>query len=935
MATHIFILACIGMFLSLLNSSCVTSLEESICTFPPGSIACKVWNHTNMDCAWRELVCVPPLHHKTSLESLDLSHNKLETIPENVFMGFNKLQTLDLSSNMISLLNDNSFYGLDQLSTLDLSSNSISSLPENVFRGLHNLLMLNLSSCGIESIGNNTFSELSTLKILDLFWPDAPLYHGLAITTSTFTGLKNLLSLSVTVRNTTGTPFIHVPALKHMKLKMNNGYFVDHQEIFTGLIMLEYIEVIADFSDVTIDICPLISLQSLNTTYAFFTIKNKECVQFIPLRILDAFFDDVPPFEMLNNLTSLTLVGGSMDQLITELNSLDSPLHHLSLQTALNDMVIMNSTTFQCWPKWKESLKVLKIAHCLLLLEGSPFKWFPKLQVLHIIDISQGITVSNITFDGLNSLQELHLPNLYLSDYDMSIALPIFGKYNSLKRLNLAHNQLAWCLDFICSVLSLEKVDLSYNHFQSNSFQFRCTSPNLEILETESPTFLGTYRPIMYLDTICIKAPNLTMLNAKSSKCKILNQFTCPKLVAAYLSKSQIIFSNTSIIIVPHLEELYLNEITFNAGPLTNIKILKNFKMSKLKIVDLSCNQISVIDREDVLVLSNVVYLNLRNNTLTSLSSLKHLSKIQVLLLGGNEISIGPSPKLLLRNKLNTLDMCNNVLQCDCSVEAFRTWILSNKVGFLTSNCSTFDPDGMQYKCSMPYSRKGLSVTEITLDCESPVVTIISVSIACVVFVTVITALIVRYYWHIRYGVFLLFNRRVHQNYLVNDDDADNNDDEENGMPMYDAYVTYHRQDEDWVDEELLPNIEEGEERFRLCLRTRDMRAGRPVFGEMSLRIQRSRKILVILSPRFVNDNWCYFELNMAHHRVLEENSKVLIFIMLERIPDDKLTLLLRQLFCRAQCFKFPADGYGQRLFWQRIREELKRPVPRDRRFNV
>ena len=103
----------------------------------------------------------------------------------------------------------------------------------------------------------------------------------------------------------------------------------------------------------------------------------------------------------------------------------------------------------------------------------------------------------------------------------------------------------------------------------------------------------------------------------------------------------------------------------------------------------------------------------------------------------------------------------------------------------------------------------------------------------------------------------------------------------------------------------------------------------------MSLRIQRSCKILVILSPRFVDDNWCYFELNMAHHRVLEENSKVLIFIMLEKIPDNKLTLLLRQLSCRAQVFKWPYDEYGQRLFWRRIREELKRPVPLDRCFYV
>ncbi|XP_072018457.1 toll-like receptor 2 type-2 [Amphiura filiformis] len=202
-----------------------------------------------------------------------------------------------------------------------------------------------------------------------------------------------------------------------------------------------------------------------------------------------------------------------------------------------------------------------------------------------------------------------------------------------------------------------------------------------------------------------------------------------------------------------------------------------------------------------------------------------------------------------------------------------------------------------------------------------------------IILITVI--LTVRYWWHIKYQLFLLFNRRQGQKHHLIDHDDDIIDDDENGIPRYDAYVPYHIEDEDWVDAELLANIEEGEEPFRLCLKTRDIRAGRPIFNEISLHIQRSRKILVILSPRFVEDNWCHFELNMAHHRVLEEGRNVMILILLEKIPDNKMTLLLRQLYCRVQLLRWPGDGHGQYLFWRRLREELKRPVPLDRRFNV
>ncbi|XP_072046927.1 toll-like receptor 4 [Amphiura filiformis] len=262
---------------------------------------------------------------------------------------------------------------------------------------------------------------------------------------------------------------------------------------------------------------------------------------------------------------------------------------------------------------------------------------------------------------------------------------------------------------------------------------------------------------------------------------------------------------------------------------------------------------------------------------------------------------------------------------------ALRNWLLTDKKVYFYVYSA--DDNVYNYRCFSPVSKHGLSVTEIHLDCKSKLWMYITIGVACLLVVIIATILIVRYLWHIQYIRFILFNRRPYQNYLVNENDDIIDNDDEDGVPRYDAYVIYHGQDEDWVDGELLANIEEGEEPFRLCLKTRDIRAGRPIFNELSLHIQRSRKVIAILSPHFVDDNWCHFELNMAHRRVLEENPNVLILVLLEELPQRRLTLLLRQLFCRVQCFRWPGDGYGQYLFWQRLREELKRPVPLDRRF--
>ena len=60
----------------------------------------------------------------------------------------------------------------------------------------------------------------------------------------------------------------------------------------------------------------------------------------------------------------------------------------------------------------------------------------------------------------------------------------------------------------------------------------------------------------------------------------------------------------------------------------------------------------------------------------------------------------------------------------------------------------------------------------------------ISISIAGFVITVVTVSLAIWYRWHIQYQLFLLCNRRRnYQNYLVNDDDADQDGDDEGGLP--------------------------------------------------------------------------------------------------------------------------------------------------------
>ena len=929
----------------LLKLDIVDSAKSTPCSFPSGSIACKIWNYTNMDCSWRELVCIPPLRQQVSLELLDLSNNKLTDLPRGLFSGFYNLQTLHLSGNNISAINEDVFIGLTKLHTLDLSSNFIESVPDNAFKGLnilrtlsmssnhhlgylsnnafsglHNLVNLDLSNIDDKvCYSNRTFSGLSKLQTLDLsqnylLLPDSPFQDLLSlqtlyihfstvnVTPTMFDGINRTLQfLSITLDDatvTTESPFIQLSYLNHLELHLYTPKF--NKTLFCGLSNLRYLKLIVQLP-LLIDFGHLVSLTNLSLKYA----------------LPNSWYYYSPDSRVY----------------LQSLNSLNSPLDALELHYPC---YTLDSTTFEALPNWKESLKALSL-HCddpyagdpftydsygdlgdiQVVIEGSPFKWFPRLYLLRMerhsrTFVSISWTSPRNTFIGLANLKEVYLNYLNIDDNTARDMLSTFVMFNySLNVLDLAYNSLTFIRfklseDIFCKIPTLETIDLS-------------------ITEADIETYQG-----VKLYTCSVKT-NLVTLKLTNVKWWVFADL--PNLVSVHCSNSVVYVGSNShgVLLVPKLKELYLsNRVYFknlsSSSFLNGIKMLKAIVAPQLKIIDLSSNQISVIDTEDAQMLKNVSYLDLRNNLLTSLIHLTHLRNVEVLLLGGNQINAVPR-SILSNNLLQILDLHDNVFTCECHIDRFQKWVLTDEVAYLWNNFS----EANRYKCAEPQSRKGLSITEIDLDCDVPLLMYISVGVTCLVVTIIVVILVIRYRWHIQYRLFLLFNRRAYQNHLIGDNDADDDFEDEDGVPRYDAYVIYHNQDEDWVDEQLVANIEEDhEEPFRLCLKNRDIRAGRLIFNELSLHIRRSRKSLAILTPRFVEDNWCYFQLNMAHHRVLEENHNVLIFIILEEIPDRKLTLLLRQLFCKTLCIKWPNDEYGQNLFWRRLREELKRPVPRD-----
>ena len=397
---------------------------------------------------------------------------------------------------------------------------------------------------------------------------------------------------------------------------------------------------------------------------------------------------------------------------------------------------------------------------------------------------------------------------------------------------------------------------------------------------------------------------------------------------------------NQSAVYYPYLETLKLERNKINTTQ--EIAFLHTPALTAL---DLNHNQITNIHSEYIATLSNLICLNLEDNQLLSLNWFYDLNKLQQVNIGQNLLSAIPKAFLTKIKKLQSLNASGNPYECsfniNCALEPFQSWILQDTFTLLQ--------DSHSYHC---YSRQNLSfgisssVSSVNLDyCKYLIPIYICASFIGLLFIAMVVYLLVKYHWHIRYKLFLLFHQRFYQR--PQDDEREDEDRGENAQEMRnlgpihyrrnDCYVAYACQNEDWVDDELVANIEDyGPEPFTLCMKERgDIPPGRYLLSSICHGIMHSRRTLV-LSEHFMADGMCDFQLHIAQNRLIKEGRDVLILVFLEEIPDAKNTLLLRQILCTNKIvLKWPQDPLGKDLFWRRLREELKRPVRIDRRFEA
>ena len=102
-------------------------------------------------------------------ETLNLDHNELTVLPDDVFDGLTSLKVLYLNDNKLTALPDDVFDGLTSLEFLYLGKNKqLTELPVGVFAGLTELKLLYLDNNGLTTLPDGVFDGLISLQVLRL-----------------------------------------------------------------------------------------------------------------------------------------------------------------------------------------------------------------------------------------------------------------------------------------------------------------------------------------------------------------------------------------------------------------------------------------------------------------------------------------------------------------------------------------------------------------------------------------------------------------------------------------------------------------------------------------------------------------------------------------------------------------------------------------------
>ncbi|XP_074896874.1 toll-like receptor 2 [Buteo buteo] len=333
-----------------------------------------------------------------------------------------------------------------------------------------------------------------------------------------------------------------------------------------------------------------------------------------------------------------------------------------------------------------------------------------------------------------------------------------------------------------------------------------------------------------------------------------------------------------------------------------------------LEYLDLSYSQLDRLDMDYFTRSPWLQELRLSGNKIKFIPSEWRCPRLEVLAIDGNSFGVINHGSFINMPRLISLAAGNNPYHCTCDLYLFleETWRRGRPT--LTDwphNWTCYHPEPLLDTAVAAYAPR-------PLECNVPA--LVAVAVASTAVAVVACAVLC---WKLDAGWYLRATYQlVRAKYGRRQTGATR-------RCSYHAFISYSCADAGWVRQELLHRLESTTPPYRLCIHERDFTPGRWIIDNIVENIERSAKVIFVLSRSFVDSEWCNYELYFAHQRAVGLGSEDVILVVKEPIDAQGLPRRfsrLRKMLGTKTYLEWPHEPGRRPFFWLQLRSLLGSP---------
>ncbi|KAM9286455.1 toll-like receptor 1 [Cariama cristata] len=764
--------------------------------------------------------------------------------------------------------------------TANYSSSLLTNVPKNIPVHTH---VLDLSHNRISGLSISEFISLSDLQVLNLS-------HNLIteLDFSVFIFNEDLEYLDLSHNNILKVYCQTLAYLRHLDLSFNKFTALPICPEFGNMFRLEYLGLSA-------------------------TVIRRSDFRYIIHLQLHSVFLTLEDFSFYEPQSLTALNTRSLHIVFAANQNFSFFLLYDGMSTSENLKIVNLRYTLSYKDFPSPSLMLLKkIKTTDLTLDTVDLQWTIILQIFLLIWYSpvEHLTTRNLTFRGpLEELTKYEFLPL-LSSMEQLISLG-----GSMKVLTLEHvrnkvyyfNQEILYRQFSeMNIASLTIYDAYMPHMlcpnRTSSFQYLNFSHNA--LTDELFQNCGTLTDLKLLILQRNKFESLPKVSFMTSHMKSLK----------YLDMSNNLLRHDAADVQCQWAES-LTELDLSSNQLTDA-VFECLPVNITKL-DLQNNQISSVPK-GMAELKSLKELNLASNRLADLPGCSGFTSLECLNIEMNLILTPSADFFQSCPRVRELQAGHNPFKCSCELQDFVR--LERRSGGKLAGWPA------AYMCEYPEDLRGTQLKDFHLTelaCNT-VLLLVTALVLTLVLVAVVAFLCIYLDvpWYLRMTwQWTQTKRRAWHNHP----------EEQETVLQFHAFISYSERDSLWVKNELIPNLEKGEGCVRLCQHERNFIPGKSIVENIINCIEKSYKSIFVLSPNFVQSEWCHYELYFAHHKLFSENSNSLILILLEPIPPYLIPARyhkLKALMAKRTYLEWPKERSKHALFWANLRAAISINLP-------